>query len=551
MRARSSTPARRLGIKAAALLGAAGALVAAGLVAAPAAQAAPTGIHVSDGRIVEGDGSDLILRGVNHAHTWYQTQTSALAQIKAKGSNSVRVVLASGRRWAKNDTADVAATVSRCKQNKLICVLEVHDTTGYGEQSGAATLDQAADYWISVKSALEGEEDHVILNIGNEPYGNQGYEAWTKDTKDAIVKLRGAGFDHAIMVDAPNWGQDWANVMRDNAASVFAADPDRNTVFSIHMYGVYNTAAKVEDYLNRFVTAGLPLVVGEFGDFHSDGDPDEDAIMGTAQQLGLGYLGWSWSGNGGGVEYLDMVTGFDPDQLTAWGNRIFNGPNGIAATAREAGIYSGGSDDTTPPTAPGTPTAAGITSTGAQLSWARSTDDIAVTAYDVVRLDGSTETSWASTSTTSAALGGLSPGTAYSFAVYARDAAGNRSPRSAAVAFTTDAPDEDPGRCKVTYTVVNSWNSGFQADVRIANTGTTPLDGWTLTWRFADGQVVQNMWGGTPSQTGGDVRVTPADYTRVIPAGGSVTVGFVAGGTGAAAGNPTAFALDGRACTMG
>ncbi|MFI9585545.1 hypothetical protein ACIHCQ_27675 [Streptomyces sp. NPDC052236] len=81
-------------------------------MAAPTAQAAPTGIHVSNGRLGQNDGSDLILRGVNHAHTWYQTQTSALAQIKAKGSNGVRVVLASGRRWAKNDTADVADTVS-------------------------------------------------------------------------------------------------------------------------------------------------------------------------------------------------------------------------------------------------------------------------------------------------------------------------------------------------------------------------------------------------------------------------------------------------------
>jgi mannan endo-1,4-beta-mannosidase len=144
------------------------------------------------------------------------------------------------------------------------------------------------------------------------------------------------------MVDAPNWGQDWAFTMRDNAASVFAADPDANTIFSVHMYGVFDTAAEVRDYLNRFATAKLPIVVGEFGHDHSDGNPDEDAILATAQQLGLGYLGWSWSGNGGGVEYLDMVTNFDPNQLNSWGQRIFNGANGIAATSEEADIYTGG-----------------------------------------------------------------------------------------------------------------------------------------------------------------------------------------------------------------
>ncbi|MDP9863207.1 MULTISPECIES: hypothetical protein [Streptosporangium] len=62
----------------------------------------------------------------------------------------------SGGRWTANGAADVAAVVSLCKQNKLICVLENHDTTGYGEQGGAYTLDQAVDYWLSVKSAAPG-----------------------------------------------------------------------------------------------------------------------------------------------------------------------------------------------------------------------------------------------------------------------------------------------------------------------------------------------------------------------------------------------------------
>jgi mannan endo-1,4-beta-mannosidase len=35
-----------------------------------------------------------------------------------------------------------------------------------------------------------------------------------------------------------------------------------------------------------------------------------------------------------------MVTNFDPNQLTSWGQRIFNGANGIAATSEEAAVYS-------------------------------------------------------------------------------------------------------------------------------------------------------------------------------------------------------------------
>ncbi|MFC7545879.1 cellulase family glycosylhydrolase [Plantactinospora sp. GCM10030261] len=325
------------------------ALLAAVFVAVQPANAA-AGFTVRDGVLLDANGTPFVMRGVNHAHTWYPQQTGSFADIKSLGANAVRVVLSSGDRWTRNDAADVTNVINLCKNNRLICVLEVHDTTGYGEQSGAITLDRAVDYWTSIASALAGQERYVIINIGNEPYGNQNYGSWAADTTRAISRLRAAGFDHTIMVDAPNWGQDWSNTMRDNAASVFTSDPDRNTVFSIHMYGVYDTAAEISDYLGRFRSAKLPIVVGEFGHNHSDGNPDEDTILSYAQANNIGYLGWSWSGNGGGVEYLDMVTGFDKNQLTSWGQRIFNGANGIRQTAREATVF--GTPPTDPPTDP-------------------------------------------------------------------------------------------------------------------------------------------------------------------------------------------------------
>jgi mannan endo-1,4-beta-mannosidase len=305
------------------------------------AEAVATGIRVSNGRVYEANGNEFVMRGVNHAHTWYPERTGAIADIAAKGANTVRIVLSSGDRWTRTSTEQVASLIGQCKASKLICLLEVHDTTGYGEDGAAASLDRAADYWIGVKSALQGQEDYVVVNIGNEPFGNTGYTAWTQATKNAIGKLRNAGIGHALMVDAPNWGQDWSHTMRNNAAAVFASDPHRNTIFSIHMYGVYDTAAEVRSYLGHFVDNGLPIVVGEFGDQHSDGNPDENAIMATAQSLRVGYLGWSWSGNGGGVEYLDLVNGFDAGSLTSWGNRLFNGPDGISTTSRTATVYGG------------------------------------------------------------------------------------------------------------------------------------------------------------------------------------------------------------------
>ncbi|MDT0265669.1 glycoside hydrolase family 5 protein [Streptomyces sp. DSM 44915] len=298
------------------------------------------GLHIENGRLVESTGNDFVMRGANHAHAWYLDQLGSLADIKALGANTVRVVLSSGHQWAQTTPDQVAEIVAECKANRLICVLEVHDTTGYPEAGAAVSLDAAADYWVSVLDQLRGEEDHIIVNIGNEPFGNTGYEAWAADTQAAIGKLRNAGFEHTIMVDAPNWGQDWTGTMRAGAQSVYDSDPTGNTIFSIHMYGVYNNATAVQDYLNHFVDAGLPILVGEFGHNHSDGDPDEDAIMATAEELDLGYLGWSWSGNSSEVGYLDLSVNFDPNQLTEWGERFFNGPDGVAETAEEATIYN-------------------------------------------------------------------------------------------------------------------------------------------------------------------------------------------------------------------
>ncbi|MFI6823287.1 cellulase family glycosylhydrolase [Micromonospora sp. NPDC050187] len=329
---------RRLTLLGAALL----TLVSSVLMFVPPAHAA-VGLHVEGSDIVEANGQRFVMRGVNHPHVWFTGRTDSFADVKALGANTVRVVLGTGKRWGPSN--DVAQVVSLCKENRLICVLEVHDTTGYGEEGAAASLDEAVDYWIGQKSALVGEEDYVVINIGNEPIGNVNAAQWTDATVAAIRKMRANGFAHLLMVDGPNWGQDWQYVMRDNAQTVLDADSQRNTVLSIHMYAVYSTAASIVDYLDRFEANGWPLVIGEFGWRFRDGEVDHETLLAEADARGLGYLGWSWSGNTDPI--LDMALNFDPDQLTTWGERIFNGAHGIRATAREASIFG-----TTPPTTP-------------------------------------------------------------------------------------------------------------------------------------------------------------------------------------------------------
>jgi len=302
-------------------------------------RASSSGFHVSGRLLLDANGNNFVMRGINVPHNWWPDETSSSFQnIKAKGANTVRVVLSSGQSWEKNSASDVANVISLCKANKLVCVLEVHDTTGYGHDPTASTLAQAVAYWIEIKSALVGQEAYVIINIGNEPYGEPPPDGWKdtsfwiSDTMNAIAELRAAGLQHMLMVDGPDWGQDWEYIMSDNAASILNSDPLRNIVFSIHMYGVYTFDSEVQAYVASFVNAGLPLVIGEFGPVNQT-----DAIMATAQANGIGYLGWVWSGDFD--PELDMVTNFDPNQETSWGNRIIHGLNGIASTSQEASIY--------------------------------------------------------------------------------------------------------------------------------------------------------------------------------------------------------------------
>jgi glucuronoarabinoxylan endo-1,4-beta-xylanase len=92
--------------------------------------------------------------------------------------------------------------------------------------------------------------------------------------------------------------------------------------------------------------------------------------------------------------------------------------------------------DAQAPSIPSGLSSASITQTGFTLRWNGSTDNVAVTGYEVFRGN----TSAGTFAGTTAALSGLTPATTYGFRVRARDAAGNWSAQSAPLSVTTLAP---------------------------------------------------------------------------------------------------------------
>src|SRR6202034_176288 len=68
---------------------------------------------------------------------------------------------------------------------------------------------------------------------------------------------------------------------------------------------------------------------------------------------------------------------------------------------------------------------------------------------------------------------------------------------------TTTSPSPSPspspsgtGTCSGTYSVVNSWSGGYQAQVVVKNTGSGTLNAWSLGWTFPSSQTITNLWNG-------------------------------------------------------
>jgi hypothetical protein len=139
--------------------------------------------------------------------------------------------------------------------------------------------------------------------------------------------------------------------------------------------------------------------------------------------------------------------------------------------------------DTVAPSKPGTPVASATTAAKTTLTWAASTDNVAVTNYDIYRNGTLVGTVTAPTVTFTDTT--VVRGTAYSYTIKARDAAGNSSAASTAASVTTLFVDSG-----TKYQVVNT-NSSLCIDAGTANAANkTPLVIWgcatgrSQSWQF-------------------------------------------------------------------
>ncbi|MFH8749698.1 glycosyl hydrolase family 18 protein [Streptomyces rimosus] len=185
--------------------------------------------------------------------------------------------------------------------------------------------------------------------------------------------------------------------------------------------------------------------------------------------------------------------------------------------------------DPVPPSAPGGLRSTATTSSSVSLAWDKATDNVGVVAYDVYR--GAELATTVSGSTTSATVGGLTPATAYTFSVKARDAAENASPASNALTVTTDDVAGPGEYLKVgyfaqwgiygrQYFVKNLDTSGAAAKLDVINYAFANIDPVNLTCLAG----VTKGTSGNPQDPdeGTGAGDADADYGRAFPAAQSV-----------------------------
>jgi hypothetical protein len=104
--------------------------------------------------------------------------------------------------------------------------------------------------------------------------------------------------------------------------------------------------------------------------------------------------------------------------------------------------------------------------------------------------------------------------------------------------------------CNIVYTITPESSVAFGGAITINNTGTAAWTSWTLTWTYANGQTIPDLWNGIVSQSGANVTVSSESYNGAIAAGtGYSGMGFDGTWNGVTNAIPANFAINGTTCS--
>lgn len=278
------------------------------------------GFRVEGRFLYDNAGEKVILYGINKMIIWMDKDGDpSFSEIAKTGANSVRIV------WTMDGTAqELDTAITNCRKEHMIPMVELHDATGEWSK-----LPSLVDYWVrdDVVEVIKKHQEYLLVNIGNEVGNSVSEDAFKAGYSEAVTRMREAGIHVPLIIDASSYGQD-INILQSCGPSLIEGDPDRNLIFSVHMWWPYmygRTDQEVVDEIAETVEMGLPLIVGEFGnewEQTESGQIPYKVIIEQCYKNEIGYLPWSWGPGNNPQTFLDMTTDGTFATLQGWGLEV-------------------------------------------------------------------------------------------------------------------------------------------------------------------------------------------------------------------------------------
>lgn len=328
------------------------------------------GFHTDGVKLLDANGKEFLMRGYNYSYAWQKDLWgAAFSTAKKYNCNALRIQLSDGQKDLGGycDADQVSKLISSCKDNHFIGVFNVQDTGGGND---ANVLLHAADYWVGIKNAVIGQEKYCIVNIGNEWMGSPGRDCngewgdyqenlWSDTYIEAVRRIRSAGIKNTLMIDCNGYGQ-YADIIWKEGQRIldedkkYFEDGKPNIIFSIHFYekACYwdyekGVGSRVAHSIDKALSIGAPVCIGEYAYSRKSEEwkMDWETIQDYSKTMNIGYLGWSFTGNGDAESQgLDMFNS-DGSQMYKNGECIILHPNdGIQATSVICSVYDDGAE---------------------------------------------------------------------------------------------------------------------------------------------------------------------------------------------------------------
>lgn len=303
----------------------------------------PKGLHVEGNRILDAEGNDIVLVGVNHSGSEYKCIQSngffegdadeeAVRAMKTWNVNAVRIPLNESCWLGINGVlssysgeaykAAIKNFVALLHRYGIVPILDLHwaapGTTPATRLQPMPNMDHSVDFWRDVALTFQ-DDSGVVFELYNEPFpdsnrdSDAGWQCWRdgctanewvapgteRRTYEAagmqslVDAIRETGSEHVIVVGGLQYS---------NALSQWLAykpeDPTGNLAAAWHVYN-FNACRDRTCWEGapRAVAAEVPLVATEIGQDDCQGN-FISALMEFLDEQGSGYLAWAWTAHG-------------------------------------------------------------------------------------------------------------------------------------------------------------------------------------------------------------------------------------------------------------